>query len=194
MLWHYVKFLETNDERYFSNYHEVLFPYKISKEKLKQAKENIFNEMVKDNFDIKNKIGIAHKIEKLKVKYNDVNRLLDTIFIKELPKEMVLQLIHQLKLWKYKVNINIDLYDQLIQIREINNALISEIESLTIELKKEQQTERVEIEEVIYNIEQGLEMNFKIDTKKTSLFEWGLMQKRMTKKIEMLNKENKKRK
>ena len=70
--------------------------------------------------------------------------------------------------------------------------MISEINSLTTEIQKSNSYEKVEIEDIIFNIEQGLEMKFKIDTKKTSLYEWGLMQKKFIKIVEQHNKNNKK--
>lgn len=193
MLWHYIKYLETNDDKYFSSYYDVLIPYPISKKKLSNAKDTIYNELTKDSFKIKERIGTIHKIEKLKVKYKDVNRLVDAMLMQGTSKEMFILFVAQLKKWGHKIKENYNVLDQLYRIKEINQSLISEIESLNIELSKEQNQEKIEIEEVIFNIEQGLEMNFKVDTKKTSLFEWELMQKRMSKKIEMINKKNEKR-
>ena len=194
MLWHYIQYLNTNDIRYFSTFHEVLIPYPTSKKTIKIAMDNIFNEMVSDDAIVKNRIGIIHKIEKLKTKYYDVNRLVDAMLMNGTSKEMMQEFRKQLQRWGHKIVGNYEVLDQLYKIKTRNEALLSDIESLTIELEKTKQSEKIEIEEIIYNIEQGLEMKYKIDTKKTSLFEWDLMQKRISKKIDMLNKEKMKKK
>lgn len=194
MLWHYIQFLNTNDIRYFSTFHDVLIPYPISEKSIKIAMDNIFNEMASDSEIVKNRIGIIHKIEKLKAKYYDVNRLVDAMLMNGTSKEMMQEFRKQLQRWGHKITANYEVLDQLYKIKIRNEALLSDIESLTIELEKTKKTEKVEIEEIIYNIETGLEMKYKIDTKKTSLFEWDLMQKRMSKKIDMLNKEQMKKK
>ena len=191
-LYHYVKFLETNDIRYFSTFHDVAIPYPISNNKLKEAKDEIFNEIVKDNNDVAYRIELMHKIEKLKVKYLDVNRLIDLMLFPHCNSEMLQELRKQLQKWGYKIRIGIDTYEQLIKIKNRSEALISEINSLTTEIQKSNSYEKVEIEDIIFNIEQGLEMKFKIDTKKTSLYEWGLMQKKFIKIVEQHNKNNKK--
>ena len=191
-LYHYVKFLETNDIRYFSTFHDVAIPYPISNNKLKEAKDEIFNEIVKDNNDVAYRIELMHKIEKLKVKYLDVNRLIDLMLFPHCNSEMLQELRKQLQKWGYKIRIGIDTYDQLIKIKNRSESLISEINSLTTEIQKSNSYEKVEIEDIIFNIEQGLEMKFKIDTKKTSLYEWGLMQKKFIKIVEQHNKNNKK--
>lgn len=191
-LYHYVKFLETNDIRYFSTFHDVAIPYPISNNKLKEAKDEIFNEIVKDNNDVAYRIELMHKIEKLKVKYLDVNRLIDLMLFPHCNSEMLQELRKQLQKWGYKIRIGIDTYEQLIKIKNRSEALISEINSLTTEIQKSNSFEKVEIEDIIFNIEQGLEMKFKIDTKKTSLYEWGLMQKKFIKIVEQHNKNNKK--
>lgn len=191
-LYHYVKFLETNDIRYFSTFHDVAIPYPISNNKLKEAKDEIFNEIVKDNNDVAYRIELMHKIEKLKVKYLDVNRLIDLMLFPHCNSEMLQELRKQLQKWGYKIRIGIDTYEQLIKIKNRSESLISEINSLTTEIQKSNSFEKVEIEDIIFNIEQGLEMKFKIDTKKTSLYEWGLMQKKFIKIVEQHNKNNKK--
>ena len=191
-LYHYVKFLETNDIRYFSTFHDVAIPYPISNNKLKEAKDEIFNEIVKDNNDVAYRIELMHKIEKLKVKYLDVNRLIDLMLFPHCNSEMLQELRKQLQKWGYKIRIGIDVYEQLIKIKNRSESLISEINSLTTEIQKSNSYEKVEIEDIIFNIEQGLEMKFKIDTKKTSLYEWGLMQKKFIKIVEQHNKNNKK--
>ena len=191
-LYHYVKFLETNDIRYFSTFHDVAIPYPISNNKLKEAKDEIFNEIVKDNNDVAYRIELMHKIEKLKVKYLDVNRLIDLMLFPHCNSEMLQELRKQLQKWGYKIRIGIDTYEQLIKIKNRSEALISEINSLTTEIQKSNSFEKVEIEDIIFNIEQGLEMKFKIDKKKTSLYEWGLMQKKFIKIVEQHNKNNKK--
>ena len=191
-LYHYVKFLETNDIRYFSTFHDVAIPYPISNNKLKEAKDEIFNEIVKDNNDVAYRIELMHKIEKLKVKYLDVNRLIDLMLFPHCNSEMLQELRKQLQKWGYKIRIGIDVYEQLIKIKNRSESLISEINSLTTEIQKSNSSEKVEIEDIIFNIEQGLEMKFKIDTKKTSLYEWGLMQKKFIKIVEQHNKNNKK--
>ena len=191
-LYHYVKFLETNDIRYFSTFHDVAIPYPISNNKLKEAKDEIFNEIVKDNNDVAYRIELMHKIEKLKVKYLDVNRLIDLMLFPHCNSEMLQELRKQLQKWGYKIRIGIDTYEQLIKIKNRSESLISEINSLTTEIQKSNSYEKVEIEDIIFNIEQGLEMKFKIDTKKTSLYEWGLMQKKFIKIVEQHNKNNKK--
>ena len=191
-LYHYVKFLETNDIRYFSTFHDVAIPYPISNNKLKEAKDEIFNEIVKDNNDVAYRIELMHKIEKLKVKYLDVNRLIDLMLFPHCNSEMLQELRKQLQKWGYKIRIGNDTYAQLIKIKNKSESLISEINSLTTEIQKSNSYEKVEIEDIIFNIEQGLEMKFKIDTKKTSLYEWGLMQKKFIKIVEQHNKNNKK--
>lgn len=191
-LYNYIQFLETNDIRYFSTFHEVLFPYPVSQKKLFEAKDNILNDLVKDNQDVAYRIEMIHKVEKLKVKYLDVNRLVDLMLFPHCKIELLQELRKQLQKWGYKIRVDLDIYDQLIKIKNRSESLISEIKSLTIEIEKSNKGEKLEIEEVLFNLEQGLEMNYKIDTKKTSLFEWVLMQKRLIKKIEQLKKDNKK--
>jgi hypothetical protein len=191
-LYNYIKYLETNDIRYFSTFHEVLFPYPISQKKLIVSKDEIFNELVKDNQEVAYRIEMIHKVEKLRVKYDDVNRLINLMLFPHCKIELLQELRKQLQKWGYKIRIDLDIYDQLIKIRTRSEGLISEINSLVKEIEKSNISEKFEIEDAIFNIEQGLDMKYKIDTKKTSLFEWVLMQKRLIKKIEQLKKDNKK--
>ena len=135
-LYNYIQFLETNDIRYFSTFHDVLLPYPFSQQKLIEAKDEILNELVKDNQDVAYRIEMIHKVEKLKVKYLDVNRLVDLMLFPHCKIELLQELRKQLQKWGYKIRVDLDIYDQLIKIKNRSEALISEIKSLTIEIKR----------------------------------------------------------
>lgn len=183
-LYNYIKFLETENLRFFCNTQNSFIHLFISNKKLEKAKDLILNEMFKDNYEVRNRISAMHKIEKYKVKFRNVNTLIDCLVNYGYNAEIV----KELESWGHKIKPNFDILKQLYKIKIKNQALITEIEALQVEISKSSSAEKMEIEEVLFNLEQGLEIKYKLDIKKLSLFEFLMLQKKLAKKIEKWHK------
>lgn len=193
-LWHYSQYLETNDLRYFSNYFDLSNPKKPNQKTLEHSLALIYGEMLEitQSFEVIERFNNTHKIYKLETKYLDVKRLVNGIRLgyEYLDYKGVPELIDQLAKWHYKIDKKKNVLNQLDKIERRVEGIKSEIESLRVKLSKENKQEKLDIDEAIFNVQHGLEMNFQIDKKKTTLFEWLLMQKRLKKKIDNIEKSN----
>lgn len=183
-LYNYIQYLETDSLKYFCSTQNAFLHLFIPKKKLENAKDLVLNEMLTGNYEVSHKIGLMHKIEKYKVKFFDVQRLTDAL----IEYGYNLEVVNQLAKWGHKIKQGFDVLDQLYKIKVKNQALITEIEALEIEVKKSNKVQKIEIEEILYNLEQGLEMKYKLNLKELSLFEFLMLQKKLEKKIDKWHK------
>jgi len=191
-LWHYSQYLETNDLRYFSNYYDLKNPKTPNQKTLEHSLALIFGEMleISKSHEVVTRFNNTHRIYKLEAKYLDVKRLIQGIRIGYdlLDYKGVPILIEQLAKWHYKIKKDKDVLPQLDKIERRVEGIKSEIDSLKITLKKDNKQVKQDIDETIFYVQQGLEMNYKIDKKATTLYEWLLMQKSLKKKIDNIER------
>lgn len=192
-LFNYIKFLDSGDLVWFSDYYSQKIKIFKPKEKLlNESMMKIYGQILEftEDFEIIEKFQMSHKLMKMQTRYNAVLILLKTfsMYDKNIDRKIFDELFEQFSKWGYKINFNNDIFLEIEKIQKRLKALYSEIESLTIKLKEKNKSEKVEIEEIILNTELTLELKYKIDTKTTTLHEWLIYQKKAKKRIEQLNK------
>ena len=195
-LYEYIQYLNTSDLLWFSNFYSKKYLKKPKDSELDHAMTVIFGEIlsITKNYKVIEKFNDIDKLEKLKVKYNDVKRLCYYIlhFDTRLGREKLVELVDLLRLWKYKIS---DTKDLITQVENIDNSvenLVTEIKLLEAKLSKVNTEEKKSIESDILDIQLGLELSFKINPKETTLFEWFDLNRRYAEKIEYLQKQQKK--
>lgn len=193
LLWNYLKYLETNDLRYFSNFHNA----KTKEPRidiLESSMTAIYGEILEitKRFEVLEKFRKTHKILKLKIKYNCVFDLLKSIydFDAKLGKELLDEKIAMLEKWNYKISRDKELFEQLDRIAKGLQAIKTEIEVLESELISENKTEKQSFEKERLAVEMGLELKIPIDPMKDSVERWFILLVELEKKVEYLNKKN----
>ena len=194
LLWNYLQYLETNDLRYFSNYHNKKNVKEPRIDLLEQSMTAIYGEILEitKRFEVLEKFRKTHKILKNKVKYNAVMDLIKSIyeFDNNLGREILLEKVEMIRLWGYKISQEKDLFDQLDKIAKGLQAIKTEVEVLESELIKENKTEKVSFEKERLSIEMGLELKIPIDPMKDSVERWFILLVELEKKVEYLSKKN----
>ena len=194
LLWNYLQYLETNDLRYFSDYHNKKNVKEPRIDLLEQSMTAIYGEILEitKRFEVLEKFRKTHKILKNKVKYNAVMDLIKSIYEYDnnLGREILLEKVEMIRLWGYKVSQDKDLFDQLDKIAKGLQAIKTEVEVLESELIKENKTEKVSFEKERLSIEMGLELKIPIDPMKDSVERWFILLVELEKKVEYLSKKN----
>ena len=194
LLWNYLQYLETNDLRYFSNYHNKKNVKEPRIDLLEQSMTAIYGEILEitKRFEVLEKFRKTHKILKNKVKYNAVMDLIKSIYEYDnnLGREILLEKVEMIRRWGYKVSQDKDLFDQLDKIAKGLQAIKTEVEVLESELIKENKTEKVSFEKERLSIEMGLELKIPIDPMKDSVERWFILLVELEKKVEYLSKKN----
>ena len=194
LLWNYLQYLETNDLRYFSNYHNKKNVKEPRIDLLEQSMTAIYGEILEitKRFEVLEKFRKTHKILKNKVKYNAVMDLIKSIYEYDnnLGREILLEKVEMIRRWGYKVSQDKDLFDQLDKIAKGLQAIKTEVEVLESELIKENKTEKVSFEKERLSIEMGLELKIPIDPMKDSVERWFILLVELEKKVEFLSKKN----
>ena len=194
LLWNYLQYLETNDLRYFSNYHNKKNVKEPRIDLLEQSMTAIYGEILEitKRFEVLEKFRKTHKILKNKVKYNVVMDLIKSIyeFDNNLGREILLEKVEMIRRWGYKISQDKDLFDQLDKIAKGLQAIKTEVEVLESELIKENKTEKVSFEKERLSIEMGLELKIPIDPMKDSVERWFILLVELEKKVEYLSKKN----
>ena len=194
LLCNYLKYLETNDLRYFSNYHNKKNIKEPRIELLEQSMTAIYGEILEitKRFEVLEKFRKTHKILKNKVKYNAVMDLIKSIyeFDNNLGREILLEKVEMIRRWGYKISQEKELFDQLDKIAKGLQAIKTEVEVLESELLKENKTEKVSFEKERLSIEMGLELKIPIDPMKDSVERWFILLVELEKKVEYLSKKN----
>lgn len=194
LLWNYLKYLETNDLRYFSDYHNKKNVKEPRIDLLEQSMTAIYGEILEitKRFEVLEKFRKTHKILKNKVKYNAVMDLIKSIyeFDNNLGREILLEKVEMIRRWGYKINQDKDLFEQLDKIAKGLQAIKTEVEVLESELIKENKTEKVSFEKERLSIEMGLELKIPIDPMKDSVERWFILLVELEKKVEYLSKKN----
>jgi len=194
LLWNYLQYLETNDLRYFSDYHNKKNVKEPRIDLLEQSMTAIYGEILEitKRFEVLEKFRKTHKILKNKVKYNAVMDLIKSIyeFDNNLGREILLEKVEMIRRWGYKINQEKDLFDQLDKIAKGLQAIKTEVEVLESELIKENKTEKVSFEKERLSIEMGLELKIPIDPMKDSVERWFILLVELEKKVEYLSKKN----
>ena len=194
LLWNYLQYLETNDLRYFSNYHNKKNVKEPRIDLLEQSMTAIYGEILEitKRFEVLEKFRKTHKILKNKVKYNAVMDLIKSIYDYDnnLGSEILLEKVEMIRRWGYKITNDKDLFDQLDKIAKGLQAIKTEVEVLESELIKENKTEKVSFEKERLSIEMGLELKIPIDPMKDSVERWFILLVELEKKVEYLSKKN----
>ena len=194
LLWNYLQYLETNDLRYFSDYHNKKNVKEPRIDLLEQSMTAIYGEILEitKRFEVLEKFRKTHKILKNKVKYNAVMDLIKSIYEYDnnLGREILLEKVEMIRRWGYKVSQDKDLFDQLDKIAKGLQAIKTEVEVLESELIKENKTEKVSFEKERLSIEMGLELKIPIDPMKDSVERWFILLVELEKKVEYLSKKN----
>jgi len=194
LLWNYLQYLETNDLRYFSNYHNKKNVKEPRIDLLEQSMTAIYGEILEitKRFEVLEKFRKTHKILKNKVKYNAVIDLIKSIyeFDNNLGREILLEKVEMIRRWGYKISQDKDLFDQLDKIAKGLQAIKTEVEVLESELLKENKTEKVSFEKERLSIEMGLDLKIPIDPMKDSVERWFILLVELEKKVEYLSKKN----
>ena len=194
LLWNYLQYLETNDLRYFSNYHNKKNIKEPRIDLLEQSMTAIYGEILEitKRFEVLEKFRKTHKILKNKVKYNAVMDLIKSIYEYDnnLGREILLEKVEMIRRWGYKISQDKDLFDQLDKIAKGLQAIKTEVEVLESELIKENKTEKVSFEKERLSIEMGLELKIPIDPMKDSVERWFILLVELEKKVEYLSKKN----
>ena len=194
LLWNYLQYLETNDLRYFSDYHNKKNVKEPRIDLLEQSMTAIYGEILEitKRFEVLEKFRKTHKILKNKVKYNAVMDLIKSIyeFDNNLGREILLEKVEMIRRWGYKINQDKDLFEQLDKIAKGLQAIKTEVEVLESELIKENKTEKVSFEKERLSIEMGLELKIPIDPMKDSVERWFILLVELEKKVEYLSKKN----
>ena len=194
LLWNYLQYLETNDLRYFSNYHNKKNVKEPRIDLLEQSMTAIYGEILEitKRFEVLEKFRKTHKILKNKVKYNAVMDLIKSIYEYDnnLGREILLEKVEMIRRWGYKVSQDKDLFDQLDKIAKGLQAIKTEVEVLESELIKENKTEKVSFEKERLSVEMGLELKIPIDPMKDSVERWFILLVELEKKVEYLSKKN----
>ena len=186
-LHNYMKFLDTNDLRWFSNYHYLTKPKEPNIKDLENAMFDIYGQIIEINQDYETveRFGDQHKLFKLQIKINSVSELIKQILRVDVffTQEMIDDYFVLLQKWGYKIDKKQDIAPQIEKIKKRLNALISDYQSLEIKVNKQNKSEKIEIESVIIDIERILEMRYKIEPKQTTLYEWLLLNKKAKKHV-----------
>ena len=194
LLWNYLQYLEANDLRYFSDYHNKKNVKEPRIDLLEQSMTAIYGEILEitKRFEVLEKFRKTHKILKNKVKYNAVMDLIKSIyeFDNNLGREILLEKVEMIRRWGYKISQDKDLFDQLDKIAKGLQAIKTEVEVLESELIKENKTEKVSFEKERLSIEMGLELKIPIDPMKDSVERWFILLVELEKKVEYLSKKN----
>jgi hypothetical protein len=194
LLWNYLQYLETNDLRYFSDYHNKKNVKEPRIDLLEQNMTDIYGEILEitKRFEVLEKFRKTHKILKNNVKYNAVMDLIKSIYEYDnnLGREILLEKIEMIRRWGYKISQDKDLFDQLDKIAKGLQAIKTEVEVLESELIKENKTEKVSFEKQRLSIEMGLELKIPIDPMKDSVERWFILLVELEKKVEYLSKKN----
>ena len=194
LLWNYLQYLETNDLRYFSNYHNKKNVKEPRIDLLEQSMTAIYGEILEitKRFEVLEKFRKTHKILKNKVKYNAVMDLIKSIYEYDnnLGREILLEKVEMIRRWGYKVSQDKDLFDQLDKIAKGLQAIKTEVEVLESELIKENKTEKVSFEKERLSVEMGLDLKIPIDPMKDSVERWFILLVELEKKVEYLSKKN----
>lgn len=194
LLWNYLQYLETNDLRYFSDYHNKKNVKEPRIDLLEQSMTAIYGEILEitKRFEVLEKFRKTHKILKNKVKYNAVMDLIKSIyeFDNNLGREILLEKVEMIRRWGYKINQDKDLFEQLDKIAKGLQAIKTEVEVLESELIKENKNEKVSFEKERLSIEMGLELKIHIDPMKDSVERWFILLVELEKKVEYLSKKN----
>lgn len=194
LLWNYLKYLETNDLRYFSDYHNKKNVKEPRIDLLEQSMTAIYGEILEitKRFEVLEKFRKTHKILKNKVKYNVVMDLIKSIYEYDnnLGREILLEKVEMIRRWGYKISQDKDLFEQLDKIAKGLQAIKTEVEVLESELIKENKNEKVSFEKERLSVEMGLELKIPIDPMKDSVERWFILLVELEKKVEYLSKKN----
>lgn len=168
-LYNWTKYLETQDLKYFNS-------------ELEETKDNkdamyaVFGEYLEltENRQVIIRFSKMHKIMKLQGKYNTVSLLIKALYNykKELGMEQFNELIDQIELYNYKIDKTKDVFKQLEKINNRLQNLKTQIELLEIDLKKDDEKEKHNIDSEIITVSRVLELKYRIDKKETTLKEW----------------------
>jgi hypothetical protein len=192
-LYNYEQYLETNDNKWFSNFYEVKQPFNEPLD-LDKAIENVYGEILEitNNYDIIKKFGNIHKLYKLELKYNDCMRLITAIETMPAGMSTLEDLVNQLRKWHYKIDVNTELFKQLTTIKDSLANILNDIQSIKKELEKENKNEKSDIEKDKVIIELGLGMGYAINSKEMSVYKYFTLRQQLIKKNTELEKQTKK--
>jgi hypothetical protein len=137
-LYNYEQYLETNDNKWFSNFYEVKYPFNEPLD-IDKAIENVYGEIlsITKDYQVIKRFENIHKLYKLELKYNDCMRLITAIETMPAGMSTLEDLVNQLRKWHYKIDVNTELFKQLTTIKDSLANILNDIQSIKKELEKE---------------------------------------------------------
>jgi hypothetical protein len=173
-LWNFQKYLETNELKYFTK-------------ELKEVKglDIVMNdffieylELTKNN-SVFRKFSNIYKLMKLEGKYKCIVLLTNSLYNYDIKYgiDTFNNLVAELDKWGYKIDVKGDIFEQLETINQRNRVLETQINTLQIELKKDDKEESQSIEAQLISVSRILELNYKLNAKDITVMEWVELQK-----------------
>jgi len=179
-LWNFQKYLETNELKYFTK-------------ELKAVKglDIVMNEFfieyleLTQNNTVYLRFSKMHKLLKLQGKYNCVSLILKSLYHydKGLSMDMFHALVWELEKWQCKIDKSKDIFEQIENINQRLQNLKTQIETIEVELKKDDNNESQSIESQLISVSRILELKYKLDAKDITVAEWVEYQKQAEKTI-----------
>jgi hypothetical protein len=173
-LSNFVKYLQTNDIRYFTK------QFKDSP-KLNKAIENFYKEYEVITADRKviARIEKMDEIVKLTIKYDTISLLVNTglNFSKFMPIEQFKTIIELIEKWNYKIDITKDIFGQLKVIESRINGIKSKIQLLESEIITDDKQESININKSLIDISRVLELKYPLKADELTVSEFVEYQK-----------------
>lgn len=180
-LSNFVKYLQTNDARYFTK------QFKHSP-KLKKAIENFYKEYEAITADRKviDRIEKMDEIIKLTIKYDTVNLLVNTglNFSKFMPIEQFKTIVELIEKWNYRIDINKDIFEQLNKLKNKIEGIKSKIQLLESEIITDDKQESININKSLIDISRVLELKYSLKSDELTVSEFVEYQKQAKQEIE----------
>lgn len=190
-IYNFFKIKETNDLSYlyldFDEYNEVEV-----EEKMKDVWESLLEEysnLTGDNSTIRY-YDLIREIIALESRFDVVNTLLQMINIGGMSREMLISYSKALKVWKYNLNVDKPLKDEIAklikQLKQSKNKIRLKLEEKK-EIEKSNEGESMSLVEQQVAIEDALDKN-EVNLKTTTVAKWLAMIKKIKLKQEQLKK------
>ncbi len=180
-LSNFVKYLQTNDKRYFTK------QFKDSP-KLTKAIENFYKEYEAITADKKviDRIEKMGEIVKLTIKYDTVNLLVNTAlnFSRFMPIEQFKTIIELIEKWNYKIDMTKDIFEQLNKLKNKIEGIKSKIQLLESEIITDDKQESININKSLIDISRVLELKYSLKSDELTVSEFVEYQKQAKTEIQ----------
>lgn len=168
-LVNFVKFLETNDKKYFTK--QLIYNKNVDNVIVDFFKE--YERITKDE-KIIDRLNKMSEIIYLTTKYNTVTFLVETAmnFSKHMGIEQFKEIISCIEKWDYRIDYNSDIFEQLEKIKNRVNGILTKIEMLNSEIEVEDKKEAININSSLIDISRLLELKYPLKANELTVLEW----------------------